>query len=181
MTRFAKAGRALAVSIVALSCATPTWAADLTIQPTHVFALWQNVNDCLVTTIRATSTKMKLIGEISDMQPAVFEAKTPTDVFARTAVVREKMERLRGKLGQEPWHEHVDVAPADAQQMHAYLAAGMVLDGIASLMVAKTGPEQAVGVCYKAAPADGMSADDVYTMVDLADRRLDAVLKAYGA
>jgi hypothetical protein len=84
-------------------------------------------------------------------------------------------------MGTEPWAEQLDVGVGGVLPMHTYLAAGMALDGVASLLVAKTGPEQAVNVCYKAALVDGRSESDAYSLIDLADRRLDAVIKALGA
>jgi hypothetical protein len=181
MTNLSHLRRIVLAAAFSLTGAAPAMAADLTIKPGHVFALWQNVNDCLVSTVRSTTMKMVLISEINDMAPAAFENKTPGDLFELTAVVRGKLERLRAKMGAQPWPETLDMAGGSAQQMHAYLAAGMALDSLASLLVAKTGPEQSVYVCYKAEIPDGKSASDVYAMVELASRRLDAVIKALGA
>jgi hypothetical protein len=181
MTRLVPSSRLLLAAAFLLFSAAPALTADLTIKPMHVHALWQNVNECLVTTVRTTTTKIMLIGEIRDMEPAAFEGKTSADLYERTRIVREKIERVRAKMGADAWAEQLDVGTGEVLPMHTYLAAGMALDGVASLLVAKTGPEQAVNVCYKAELADGKTESDAYSLIDLADRRLDAVIKALGA
>ena len=69
-------------------------ALDLGLTPSHVYSLWVNINNSLITASRVISGDSNLRTTLIEMKPEKLSGKTPADVFDQLGLFREKLNRL---------------------------------------------------------------------------------------
>lgn len=154
-------------------------ALDLGLTPSHVYSLWTNINQSLIASSRLVSADSDLPETMSAMEPKTFTGKKPADVLELLILYRAKLDRLlrdrnlpktkRTAAGSET------ISPSDV-----YLNSGHVLNAQVMWMVVSTGPEQTVSQFYTRHGFSGKTPSDVYALVEIANRRMDQLLRAAG-
>jgi len=163
----------IAFTVLAPGRAAP--AATFGMTPNHVVGLWTNINDCLVAVADRLAADDGLRAEVDAMQPARFQGKKPADVLAKVAEFRTKLDELRASSGLGATRIY-GTKGENITPSHVFLNSGYVLNSLVSWVIANTGPEQLVSPFYKRYEFSGKTPSDAFSMVDLANRRLGAIL-----
>jgi hypothetical protein len=157
----------------------PGGALELGLTPSQVFSLWTNINDCLLASTGVVSGDREWRESLEATSPRRFEGKAPADVLERLTVFRAKLDELRRTAGLAPVaaveHGYSAVTPSDV-----FLNSGQVLDGLVEWLIVNTGREQLVSRFYTRHGFTGKVPNDVFGLVDLADRRIDSILARRG-
>ncbi len=165
-----------ALTLVALILAPARpFAQELGLTPSDVVSLWTNINDCLIASSRAVLDDGGLEGRLKALQPAAFPGKKPGDVLGEAAQFRAKLDRLRQSAKLSPTKRH-DAGDGKITPGIVFLNSGHVLDGVVDWFIRKTGPDQLAARFYTLHEISGKKPADAYSMVELANRRLDLIL-----
>lgn len=168
----------LIVAVMALSTALSTGAAsalELGMTPSHVFGLWTNINNCLLASAQVVADDTAWQRRLDSMSPAKFDGKKPADVLARMAEFRDKLDRLRQAEGLEPTKTN-DKTDGEITPSDVFLNSGHVLNALVDWTIRNSGPDLLVSQFYSRQEFSGKTPSDVFGLLDLADRRLDALL-----
>lgn len=153
----------------------PGGAFELGLTPSQVFSLWTNINDCLLATARVVSDDGAWRESLAAMTPRRFEGKTPDHVLERLAAFRAKLDKMRRTAGLARV-EAVDDGYGAITPGVVFLNSGRVLNGLVEWLIVNTGPEQLVSQFYTRHAFTGKAPSNVFAQVDLAERRIDAIL-----
>ncbi len=170
--------RSLAIVVVTLAglaaATVNAHALDLGLTPSHVFSLWTNINNALITSARIVSNDA-VTETVAAMRPKIFIGKVPADVLERARAVREKLDSLRRNSGLKQTilfnSDQGRITPSDV-----YLNSGHVLDGLVGWLIHGTGPDLLASRFYVRHKYSGKTPSDVFGLVDLANRRLEMIL-----
>lgn len=170
----------LAAAVVAISLtASDGHSLELGLRPSHVYSLWTNLNECIIASGKVVSSDKNWNRRLSTMKPAKFSGKNPTDVLRLAREVRTKIDRLRSRTGLHPlkwtYEDHTVVTPTTV-----YLNSGKMLDGLTEWLIKRTGPDELISKFYRPLVFRGKTPSDVFSMVDLANQRLDRVVAKLG-
>lgn len=165
-----------ALTLVALTLApAKPFAQELGLTPSNVVSLWTNINDCLVASSRAVLEDGGLESRLEAMRATAFPGKKPKDVLRQVTQFRAKLDRLRqsAELSRTTRYGTGDgkVTPSIV-----FLNSGHVLDGVVDWFIRKTGPDQLAARFYTLHAISGKKPSDAYSMVELANRRLNLIL-----
>ncbi len=152
---------------------------ELGLTPGQVFSLWTNINDCLVASASAVSDDGNWRRRLAAMKPRAFAGKVPADVLERLGAFRAKLDRMRRTAGLAPT-ARLGAADGAITPSVVFLNSGQVLNGLVEWLIGQTGPEQLVSRFYTRHGFKGKTPSDVFGQVDLADRRLGAILARLG-
>ena len=166
----------LAISVGLAVVPGPGTAVELGLTPSHVFSLWTNINAALVTTGSAMTGDEDLSRQLAEMAPTAFHDKTPGDVLEQVAVFRDKLDRLKAASGLEETPIYHDPEGGEVTPSVVYLNSGNVLDSLVLLMIRIDG-ERLVGGFYAPHDFTGRTPSNVFGLVELADRRIDALIR----
>ncbi len=153
----------------------PGGALELGLTPSQVFSLWTNINQCLLATAKVVSADGAWRESLAAMTPRRFEGKTPEHVLERLAAFRAKLDEMRRTAGLARV-EAVDDGDDTVTPSVVFLNSGRVLNGLVEWLIVNTGPEQLVSRFYTRHPFTGKAPSNVFAQVDLAERRIDAIL-----
>lgn len=168
----------LSIFIILLAFATaPAHAIELGMTPSHVSSLWMNINNALVDSAAALTGDDVLSGKLSAMNPEVFQGKKPGEVLEQVAQFRGKLDRLRNKHGQKATPIYLDPEGGDVTPSVVFVNSGHVLDATAFLLIRLDG-ERLVSGYYTRHDISGKTPSDAYSLVNLANRRMDLLLRA---
>lgn len=150
-------------------------ALELGLTPNHVYSLWTNINASLLVISEQTARNPMLPARVEAMSRKSFSGKTPADVLREIAGFQAKVDGLR-RTAKLPGVKPGPGADGAITPSVVFLASGNVLDGVVDWLIRHTGPEQLVSQLYTVHDFTGKKHSDVFAMVDLANRRLDAIL-----
>lgn len=157
-----------------------SFAVELGLTPSHVCALWTNVNDGLLASARVVSGDTAWHESLSAMTARKFDGKKPSDVLAQVDKFRAKLDRLRQKAELKPTKQYGE-GDGKITPSVVFLNSGHVLDGLADWLIRNTGPDQLIGPIYARHDISGKTPSDAFSLVELANRRLDELLSKAGA
>ena len=154
-------------------------ALDLGLTPSHVYSLWVNINNSLITASRVISGDSNLRTTLIEMKPEKISGKTPADVLDQLGLFREKLNRLLlaenlPRVARTASHRE-KITPSDV-----YLNSGYILNAQMKWLIVRTGPEQSISHFYTRHGFAGKTPSDVFGLVDLANRRVDKLLAKAG-
>lgn len=158
-------------------------ARGLGLTPSHVYALWVNINDSLLVIARVVSDDVSWRDTLSSMSPMKYEGKRPSDVLDRVGRLHVTIERLgpSAHLAGHPLEvDFRDVENDLATPADVFVSSGHVLDRLVSWLIRNTGPEQRVSGSYTRRTFRGKTPSDIFGLVGLADRRLEMILSKLG-
>lgn len=160
-----------------LTFSSPVSADDLRLTPSHVYSTWSNLNDCLLAIGQEQALDETLQAQLALMRPTTFSGKRPVDVLGEVRGVQDKLNRFRVKRDLAPVaqisEDYKRVTPRDV-----YLNSGRVLDGLLETLILMSEPERQISPFYEHHRYDDKTPNDVFGLVDLANRRLDIILSA---
>ncbi len=168
-------GAICAVCFGAGAISGKAYAVELGLTPSNVVSLWTNVNNALITVAEISSAGAEWARAIPNTAPTTFSGKKPTDVLARVAEFREKLDRLRLRSGSAATKRYENADGVITPSV-VFLNSGYVLDGVVSWIIDNTDAAQLVSPFYTRHDVSGKTPSDAFAMVDLANRRIDVIL-----
>jgi hypothetical protein len=161
---------------------TPLAAMNLGLTPSHVFGLWENINDALPSLSGAVIKDDAFPSRIAALAPRKFANKKPADVLREVAVFRSKLDHFKifrirlntavFKPSDPERHKKDEVTPREV-----FMNSGYILDSITSHIIALTSPDVLISPFYRHRNYKGKMPNDVFALVDLANRRIDLMIK----
>ncbi len=170
---------ALLATAVFLLTGHPGNSSDLLVTSNQVFTVWENINETLVVTAASESMDDDWTEKIKTMPPQPFKGINPKDVLARITTVREKVDKLLSTNEENPVKPLAKWGGKDAVHNTVYLNSGLILDALALHIVALD-PISLASVYYSWPTAKEKTPDDTMSVIDLADRRLDEIIREQG-
>lgn len=150
-------------------------AVELGLTPNHVFALWTNVNSCLLALAAQEEDGEALVEDLKDLEVRSFEDKVPSDVLLAVETVRSRVDIVRSRADLAPtavYHDQSQVVTPS----NVFLNSGHVLDGLADFVARQDKAASLVTSCYEPQLFTGKTPSNVFELVDLATRRIDVIL-----
>lgn len=164
------------VPLLILPLSSPAQAVDLGLTPSHVFATWMNINETLVVLGDALDDKAKISAELKAMEPQAFSGKKPGEVLKQLTVFRDKLDRLASRHGQKATAIFKDPAGGTVTPSVVFMNSGHVLDSTV-LLLSKLDGSQLISGFFQRHAVSGKTPDGPYSLVDLANRRIDMLLR----
>ncbi len=150
-------------------------AVELGLTPSNVFSLWTNVNNALIAVAGASSRSAGWTKGVETTARVGFEGKNPGDVLERVAAFRDKLDRLRRTSGLSATRRYREDSGTVTPSV-VFLNSGYVLDSVVEWLIESTGREQLVSPFYTRHDFSAKTPNDVFGLVDLANRRIDIIL-----
>ena len=149
-------------------------AATLGMTSSQVFGLWSNVNDALIEAASCHGDD-GLCQEMKSMLSATFSGKTPSDVLAQVVLFRRNLDGLRGPcgLGATKVYGKDDGV---VEPSIVFLNSGHVLNALVEWLSQISEGKYEEAQFYRRRNFSDMTPNDVFGLVDLANRRLDRIL-----
>lgn len=152
---------------------------QLGMTPNHVYSLWTNINEGLLAVAEIASGDATWDREVSSLDRRSFTGKVPADVLREAAEFRDRLNQLRERARMPPATAFREtgtvVTPSDV-----FVNSGYMLDGVVDWIIEMTPPQRLISGFYLLDTFDGKGPGDVYSLVELAVRRLDLVLASVG-
>ncbi len=148
-------------------------AVELGLTPSNVFDLWTNINNALIGTGQAKDAA--LLERLRAINPQSFKGKKPGDVLKQVEAFRDKLDSLGTGYGLKPTPVFKDPAGGTVTPSVVFLNSGYVLDTMV-LVLNKADGEHLISDYYLRRNFNGKTPSDVYAMVELANRRIDALV-----
>ncbi len=155
---------------------SPARAVELGLTPSHVYATWTNINATLVALGKAVTGDERLVRRLEAMGPSVFQGKKPADVLKQLAIFRGKLDRLKSRHGLQATPVYQDPAGGKVTPSVVFLNSGHVLDSTVLLLIRLDGARLISGY-FTRHEVSGKTPDGPYSLIALANRRIDALLK----
>ncbi len=154
-------------------------ARELGLTPSHVYALWVNINDSLIGIAGVMSGDASLRDTLSSMSPRKFDGKRPSDVLRRIGLMHSRFRSLglsaqfSGPLTED---QQYDVELGLATPSDVFIRSGNILDGLVVWLIENTEKKQQISGSYTRRKFHDKTPSNVFGLVDLADRRLEMIL-----
>jgi hypothetical protein len=158
-----------------LLCPSTGQAVELGLTPSHVFALWTNLNSCLLTIAAQEEGGEALVEDLKDLEVRRFDDKAPSDVLLAVEMVRSRVDAVRSRADLAPiavYHDQFQVVTPS----NVFLNSGHILDGLADFAAREGDVASLVTSCYEPQLFTGKTPSNVFELVDLAMRRTDVIL-----
>ena len=166
---------ALASLMLGLSMG-PVRAVELGLTPSHVFATWMNINATLVVLGETNSGDGQLSSRLEAMQPVEFQGKKPGDVLQQLEVFRAKLNQLSAKHGLKETPVYIDPTGGEVTPSVVFMNSGNVLDS-SVLLLSSVDESRLISGFFERHDISGKTPDGPYSLIDLANRRIDELLK----
>lgn len=173
-TRFRKLVRLAPLPLILM--AGPASAVELGLTPSHVFATWMNINETLISLGSSVDESGALSESIAAMKATEFTGKKPGEVLNQLTIFRGKLDKLSAKHGQKPTAIFKDPAGGTVTPSVVFMNSGHVLDSTV-LLLATLDEDQLISSFFTRYDISGKTPNGPYSLVDLANRRIDALLK----
>lgn len=151
-------------------------AASLELTPGNMFGLWSSINKALIAAAELSGGEA-LAGSMEAEKPSSFSGKNSADVLARTVEFHEKLNRLIARGDGAPAKALLKTDGNGVTPGLVYLNSGIVLDSLV-LHVYSLDIDQVIGGYYVTSDVPDKSHNDVFSLADLANRRIDLLIGA---
>lgn len=168
----------LCIVILGLMAATVgrSVAQDLGITPSHVYGMWRNVNDALLAVARVVSDDAAWRASLAEMPVRAVTEKRPAEVLGQVAVFRDQLDRLRRAAGMDAVQRAEDYG-GEITPTVVFLNSGQMLNGVVDWLLKYDDPQLLLSQYYRRPRISGKTPGDVFTLVDLANRRIHLILE----
>ncbi|MFT5162481.1 MAG: hypothetical protein ACI9FJ_001057 [Alteromonadaceae bacterium] len=156
-------------------------ALELGFTPNHVYSLWINVNQAVLTYGEQISPNTQWLIKVKQMQPQPVTDKVPADVLKKAKEVSSMLAvltkpQLYQRLSNEVLLQLSDgveeIKPTDI-----YLFSSVLLHQTITLIVTQASKDIAIGALFKPLEVVNKTPSDVFAQVALAQRRLAAIIQ----
>jgi len=179
----ARSIRALALAVIvslgSMTASISAHALELGLTPSQVYSTWTNINAALVALARTMPGTAEWHAEIANMHVRAFTGKSPHDVFTKVNEfeIRAHKGWAHGETMQE-WK----IRPVDqgVTPSIVFLSSGHILGGVVSRLIDRSPRSQLVSQFFTRHSFSEKKPSDVFSLVDLALRRLDRILAKQG-
>jgi len=157
----------------------PARALDLGLTTNQVFSLWTNINNAVLVTAETAIADPALWDEVKKIETKSFSGKTPADVFEKVGEFHITFGRLRIKSDLSANHT-IHGSVGETTPSDVFIHSKDVLNDISEWLAVNTGPKTLIAPLYGRHQFSGKTPSDVYALVDLANRRIKAILRLAG-
>lgn len=164
------------VGVVIALLPARAWALDVGLTPSHVFSLWTNINQAVLTVGNLTDEDGGLIADLQVMKADIFAGKTPRDVLVLALKLEGEFDKLRVSAGLVPTRQLV-VAHEKTTPSDVFLTSSLILSSVVEWIIENTGPEHLVTQYFPRHAFKDKTPSDVFGLVNLAHRRIRLILE----
>lgn len=154
-------------------------ATQIELTANQINATWSNVNDALIVIAAATAIDDEWTAKFKAMAPEPVKGKPLRDAVEQASQFRGKLNAVLAANSFEPVAAASDAHRADDSPPMVYLNSGRLMDSLILLLI-RIDPLAFVAHYYAWSQTDDKTADDVYAMAALANKRMDAYMKENG-
>jgi len=151
-------------------------AGSLELTSGNVFGLWSNINKALIVAAELSGGEA-LAGSMKAEKPSSFSGKNPADVLAQAVEFHKKLNQIIAKGGGAPAKALLETGGTGTTPGMIFLNSGLVLDSLV-LHVYGLNNDQLIGGFYVSSDIPDKSPSDVFSLADLANRRIDLLIGA---
>lgn len=160
---------------------------ELGLTPSNVYSLWLNINKVILADASQAGVDPLVVKQLEEMKPAFFDGKRPADVFALAtrfhdvAVKTYELDELPpvpqwieiyAHLIEDPSARNPETTPSQV-----YLFSSRILGSLVAHYVDETSGTLPVARFFSENDIQGKVPSDVFGMVDLALRRVEAIME----
>ncbi len=172
--------RKLSIAIVVLGAALwapQAGAVELGLTPSHVVGLWTNINNAVLAAADSMTGDEGFVDELTEQGTETYGDKVPADVLGQVAAFREKLDRVGAKYGVMPTAVFESDDGQKITPSVVFLNSGNVLDSLARLLIEAGDEETLITDFYARQDISGKTPSDAFAMVELANKRIDALMR----
>ncbi|MHA1598613.1 MAG: hypothetical protein ACTSV1_07810, partial [Alphaproteobacteria bacterium] len=169
------ATRALLLTAAIVLLSSKAWALDIGLTPSHVYSLWTNINQTVMTFVRIDVQEPALRNEIDAMEAEEFSGKSPGDVLALASEVEGLWDALRISSDLAPTRQ-IFISDSSTTPSDVYLESSRILGAAVEWIIMNTDADHLVSGHFVRHEFTGKTPSDVYGLVDLAYRRMHTVI-----
>ncbi len=164
---------------------SPANALDLGLTPNHVFNIWTNINATLELYVKSLPRYPEINTQFKNLKLFKFAGKKPSDVLAQLHKVRQKIHKIAGykenldaklTLVREVIFQSRDDISAVTPSV-VYIHSAHLLVEIVTMISKRPNQGQLISPFFQDQNFTGKVPSDVFGLVELADRRLEIILK----
>ena len=156
---------------------------ELGLKPSLVYDLWSNMNRAVLTFATLYSDDQVWLEQLQDMQPKAFSGKIPANVLERVKQFQEKLDRLERdpkSIRSETLLDHslsnlLSSKNKEITPSQVYLHSGQALINMSESILYKSSSPIEISSFFKENNIIDKTPSDVFGLVDLAIRRIDAI------
>ena len=168
----------LAFFLVLAAPASAEREASLGMTPNQVFNVWFNINEALIAASDVIAPESGVKEALMELSPAsVPDGKQLVDVLIRVETFRQRLDALRRSEGL-PTSRTVQFRSPEVTSSYVFVNSSHLLNALVDWLIRNTPPEQLVGRFYRRRDFHDKTLDEVYALVDLAQRRMELLLRA---
>jgi hypothetical protein len=165
----------LAPFVIVLAFVLPVRALDLGLTPSHVFSLWTNINQAILTIADLKLRDGALNEKIRAMNPAAFFGKTPGNVLALGLEVESMIDTLRVGSDLPPTGQFI-VSDETTTPSDVFLVSSRILGSSVEWIIRNTEPDHLVSKYFAEHEFADKTPSNVFGLVDLAHRRMELIV-----
>lgn len=166
----------LATVLTAVLATPMARAVELGMTPSHVVSLWTNINDALITSGRATGDE-NLAKRLMAMKPVAVQGRKPGDVLNELEKFRAKLDQFAARQGlKKATPVYKDPEGGTVTPSVVFVNSGYVIDSLLRVLI-KLDANQLISGFYTRHDISGKKPNDAYQLVELANRRMDSMLR----
>lgn len=154
-------------------------ATQIELTANQISTTWSNLNDALIVIAAATAIDDEWTAKFKAMAPEPVQGKTLANAVEQATLFRRKLNAVLAANAFEPVESISDRHRATDSPPMVYLNSGRLMDSLILLLI-RIDPLAFVAHYYAWSQSDDKTADDVYAMAALANKRMDAYMKENG-
>ncbi|MBT4939002.1 MAG: hypothetical protein HON14_07720 [Rhodospirillaceae bacterium] len=163
----------------------PLNARDLGLTPNQVYNIWTNINKALLVFAKQQSRFATFQPQFNSLKVSKFSNKKPIDVLARVEEFSKKFHAFTGRkdflpgeglLTKEVVFQHRENNAVVTPSV-IYLSSANLLVKFVSEIEKQIGPNDLISPFFANREFSAKEPSDVFGLVDLADRRMDLLIK----
>ncbi|WP_417432838.1 hypothetical protein [Kiloniella sp.] len=156
---------------------------ELGLKPSLVYDLWSNMNRAVLTFATLYSDDQVWLEQLQDMQPKAFSGKIPAHVLKRVKLFQEKLDHLDEapkSVRSDTLLDHslsnlLSSKNKEITPSQVYLHSGQALINMSESILYKSSSPIEISSFFKENNIIEKTPSDVFGLVDLAIRRIDAI------
>ena len=160
---------------------------ELGLTPSNVYSLWLNINNVILAEASHLNMDPQVQKQLEDMKPAFFDGKKPADVFALATRFHDVAVKTYDLNELPPVPQWIEIyarlieAPSardpETTPSQVYLFSSRILGSLVAHYVDETSGRLPVARFFSENSVQGKVPSDVFGMVDLALRRVEAIME----
>jgi hypothetical protein len=152
-------------------------AQELGLTPGHVYGLWNNINSATLKLASQYSNDSVWLTQLGKQKIKKHTDKTPADVLNLASVYQQNLSRLNQLRDLKVLSP---IALDDEQKVTSsvvYINTGYLLDSLVGSLLVELAADDLISPYFSLEHFAGKSSSDVYSLVELANSRIDKIVR----